>query len=189
MTTKLPKGTWTTAEALSWGMFGDRAAIQHGGAASLPQVRSYNEARRELRDAIAQGKVQARGFRNGSSPVSLRESLHPELFQRYRHLAIDAFGETTFIHPASPEPLPGWSGIVLVESEIVALWPKAAPDVDRWMLEDSDRYPTAKRDDRIARCRKETGATTKQARLAYGNLPGDKRLSPGQKFRKPTVSK
>jgi hypothetical protein len=124
--------TWTACEALSWGMFGDETqplCSIVGAGTNLPARHRTNDiARRELRSAIAQGVVEARGFRvNHNQPPLAREPLIRDLFDQFPALAVDAFGETVLMHPASPQNIPQWNGIIFVEDEIRALWPKPRP--------------------------------------------------------------
>ena len=84
------------------------------------------------------------------------------------------------MHPARPQNIPTWSGIVFDASQIRPLWPKPRPDVDEWMRKDFQDHPEKKRDDRIKDCRKENdGCTTIDAREAIKRIPD--RRGRGQK--------
>jgi hypothetical protein len=194
--TKTPKiQTWTAGEALSWGMFGDETILTAsslvGGGISLPaQQRTYDTARRELRDAIAEETVEARGFENNIRKPSLaRETLLPDLFQKHSALAVDASGETTFMHPASPQNIPQWNGIVFLEKEIRALWPKPMPDLDKWMMHSVTTRPDEKRDSRISDCKKATGCSVREAKAAYDRLPPNLKRGRGQRIKAATSAK
>ena len=90
---------WTACEALNWIGYGDEA--------------TYRAARQVLRDAIAQGKVVAHGFKvNPYQPPLARETLPSDLFDQFPRLAVDVFGETTMMHPAAPQNIPQWNGII-----------------------------------------------------------------------------
>ena len=138
----LPQGTLSASEALSWGMFGDRGLLNPvsitRGEKFPPPTRSYAEARRELRDALARGDVKARGFKaDRNRPPIGREALDPGRFEGNPNVAVDAFGEATYMHPASPQNIPKWNRIVFEEAEVHALWPKPTPDLNQWMLKDA----------------------------------------------------
>jgi hypothetical protein len=151
---------------------------------------TYGSARRELRDAIARRAVEARGFKEDKNrPPLAREALPPDLFQRFPSLAVDVFGETTFMHPSPTQNIPVWKGIVFYEPQVRALWPKPTPLLDQWMLEDVTRRPQEKRDTRIEDCRKATGCTVREAKAAYDRLPQDKKRSRGQRIEASTIAK
>ena len=63
--------------------------------------------------------VEARGFKvNHNQPPLAREMLPSDLFDQFPNLAVDVFGETTLMHPAGPQNIPQWQGIVFAEDEI-----------------------------------------------------------------------
>jgi hypothetical protein len=179
--------TLTALEAFSWGMFGDKGtlAAQMSGATSFsaPQ-RTYDEARKDLRDAIARGTVKARGFnRDMGLPSSTREVLPSDVFDRFPSLSVDAFGETSSKYPAAPLPIPEWYGIIFDEDEIRDLWPKLAPDLDDWMRKDAEKDPNVKKDTRIADCRRDTGCKVREAKAAYDRLPEGMRRGRGERIK------
>jgi hypothetical protein len=182
------KRSWNAREALSWGMYGDETTIlsPNRNTSSQP-IRSYNDARRQLRDAIAVGNISAQGFRrSGNKPPLARETISSELFEQFASLAVDATGETTFLHPSSPEDTPQWTGIVFDSDEVRTLWPKPTPDIDAWMLNDFQARPDEKRESRVADCRSATGCTHKQALAAYARIPSNLKRSRGQRISKRT---
>jgi hypothetical protein len=179
---------WTALEALSWAMYGDETKLTLCPSAVAannltPPHRTYDTARRELRCAIARGAIEARGFKiDHRQPTLAREPLIPDLFQKYPALAVDAYGETTFMHPASPQPIPEWRDIVFVEDEIRALWPKPKPNLDEWMRRSVATHPNEKRDSRISDCKKTNGCTFRDAKAAYNRLPQNLRPGRGRKI-------
>jgi hypothetical protein len=187
--------TWTTLEALSWGMFGDETMVTPssllGGGINLPvSQRTYDAVLRELRDAIAKEIVEARGFPiNISQPSLARETLPPELFEKFSALAVDAFGVTTLLHPASPQIIPQWNGIIFEEEDIRALWPKPRSDLDRWMRHSVATLPGEKRNSRISDCQKATGCTIREAKAAHNRLPPDMKRGRGQRIKPPGSAK
>lgn len=190
-----PRRTWTAREALSWGMFGDEATLTllppAKGGIDLPAPhRTYDDARRDLRDAIARGAVIASGFRvnNGQPPLE-REPLKSDLFDQFPSLAVDVCGDITFMHPASPQWIPQWRKIVFVQDEIRALWPKPTPDLDQWMRDSVAARPEEKRDSHISDCRKATGCTSRKAAAAYNRLPQSMKRGRGQKIKSPGSAK
>jgi hypothetical protein len=188
-----PKRTWTAYEALSWGMFGDKAKLtllpKSGITLAAPR-RTYGAVQRDLRDAIAGGTVVARGFRvNNCQPPLARENLDSDLFDQFPSLAVDVCGDITFMHPASPQNIPTWRGIVFFKDEICALWPKPTPDLDQWMRHSVATGPDEKRDSRIGDCRKATGCTFKDATAAYDRLPQDMKRGRGQRITSPGSAK
>lgn len=181
---------WTAQEAFSWGMYGDKMRLGSAlcGAASYdPHHRSMNDVRRELRDAIARGSINARGFKvNLNKPPFTRELLPAGLFDQYSALAVNVSGEAMFIPPSSPQNLPKWEKIIFVESEVRALWPTPTPNLDQWMLDDGRKHPDKKRDSRIEDCCKAKNCTWREALAAYKRLPPDIKRSRGQKIKKST---
>jgi hypothetical protein len=175
---------WAAYEALSWGMYGDeKQPILNIDSEKirLPERRGYDQTRRELRDAIARRDVTAHGFRfNGNQPPLAREIIPPGLFEQCPSLAVDADGETTFMHPSSPQNIPQWRKIVFDQNEICDLWPKPTPDLDAWMLNDFKTRPDEKREHRIADCRSANRCTHKQARAAFNKVPPHLKRSRGQ---------
>lgn len=190
-----PLRTWTAREALSWGMFGNQAVLPllpaAKGGINLPAPhRTYDDARRDLRDAIARGAVIASGFRvNDGQPPLAREPLKSDLFDQFPSLAVDAFGETTFMHPASPQNIPQWRGIVFIQDEIRALWPRPMPDLDEWMKHSLASRPEEKRASHISDCREATGCTHRDAAAAYKRLPQGMKRGRGQKIKSPGSAK
>jgi hypothetical protein len=167
---------WTAGEALNWIGYGDEA--------------TYHAARQGLRDAIAKGKVVAHGFRvNPNQPPLAREKLPSDLFDQFSRLAVDVFGETTMMHPAAPQNIPQWNGIVFDNKEIRASWPKAAPTLDQWMISDAAAHPDKKRDSRIDDCREANDCTVRAAKAAYARLPNNFKRGRGRKIRTPASSK
>lgn len=189
-----PKQTWTACEALSWGMFGDEKVLTSSFVGAQPNFpvsqRTYNAARRELRDAIAEKAVEARGFRGKSGGPSLtRETLDPEMFEQLLALAVDPDGEITFMHPASPQNIPRWTGVIFEEEEVRALWPKVRLDLDQWMKHSVMSRPSEKRDSHISDCQKATGCTVREAKAAYGRLPPNIKRSRGHRIKAPAGAK
>lgn len=178
--------TLTAAEAFSFGMFGDKttfAAQMFGFRSAFAPQRAYDAVRQDLRDAIARGTVRARGFnRTTGLPSSPREELPSDVFDRYRSLTVDGFGETSSKYPAPPLPIPEWNEIIFDEGEIRDLWPRVAPNLEDWMRNDAEKNPSAKRDTRIADCRRDNGCTFKEAQAAYRRLPQSMRRGRGERI-------
>lgn len=178
--------TLTALEALSYGMFGDTARFQDvlRGKGSLSSAhRALPEARLQLRDAIGNGVVKARGYRvNLNQPPITRELLESELFKKIKDLAVDFTGETIFLPPASPKNIPRWEHIIFDEKEIKNLWSKTKPIIDAWMENDFEVNPIQKRDARIADCKLATGCTVREAKGAYERIKPDKKLRRGQRL-------
>lgn len=190
-----PNRTWTAHEALSWGMFGDEKILTPSsitvGVISPPLLqRTYNDAQLELRDAIAKKTVEARGFKvTVGQPSLARETLPSEMFERFRALAVDAFGETAFMRPPVEREFPKWNGIIFDDDKIRTLWPKPTPNVDQWMKASVLNSPDEKRDSRISDCRKATGCTDREAKAAYDRLPPNMKRGRGQKVNRPAPVK
>lgn len=125
--------------------------------------------------------VTAHGFRfNGNQPPLAREIIPPGLFEQCPSLAVDADGETTFMHPSSPQNIPQWRKIVFEQNEIRGLWPKPTPDFDAWMLSDFLARPDEKRERRLSDCRSANHCTVAQARAALKRVPPHLRRGRGQ---------
>jgi hypothetical protein len=177
---------WSAHEVLSWGMYGDEAQPLLRFNSQYPQppeYRSYNEARQELRNAIARRKVTANGFRsNINQPPLAREMLPPDLFEQFPFLAVDAGGEIIFMHPSSPQNIPLWRGIVFDQDQVRALWPKPTPNLDTWMLNDFQAHPNKKREHRLIDCRSANHCTSEQARAAFNRTPSYLKRGRGQRI-------
>lgn len=177
---------WTAHEALSWGMYGSEtkriASIYSDDDLTTPN-RTYDVARRQLRDGIARGSVTARGFPvvRGQHPP-MRETLPADLFDDVAAFAVDVCGETTVLHPAKVE-VPHWRGIIFDESQIRALWPPPRADLDEWMHAAAIARPHEKRKTRIDDCAAQTGCTHREAGAAHGRLPPGLRRGRGQRIR------
>ena len=192
MTTKLPKGMWTAAEALSWGMFGDTTILsparQFSRTPAPKQVRSYEAAVRDLRDAVAAGTVNWRGYRVLQSGISpFRKKPKRNYCADQPLLAIDAFGELTFTRPSAAKSagasIPRFTGIVLDEVEVQALWPKPRPDLEQWMVSDAIAYPKKKRYIRIDDCIESNRCTNREANKAYEAISSELRRKRGERDR------
>jgi hypothetical protein len=167
-------------------MYGDETQL-HLSLPTSQRIRTYNEARSELRGAIARYEISARGFRkSGNQPAVTRETLPSALFERFPSLAVDAFGQTTFMHPSSPENIPLWENIVFEANEVRAHWAKPTPDIYNWLLERCQERPDEKKESRIADCCEAIGCTNREAKAAYKQLPQELQWRPGQKIRKRT---
>lgn len=180
------KLSWKAQEALSWGMYGDEnqlSAVLRGETPFQPCHRSMDVARRELRDAIACGSVTARGFMVRSQPSTARERISSDLFDGIEGLAVDIFGETTFMHPASPQNVALWKGIVFNQEEIQSLWPRTRVDLDQWMRAAAVTRPNDKRDTRIRDCVSQTGCTFKEAIAAHNLLPQHMKRARGNRIK------
>ncbi|MET4625742.1 hypothetical protein ABIB83_002758 [Bradyrhizobium sp. I1.8.5] len=181
--------SWKAHEALSWGMYGDEtqlSAALKGEKPFQPCRRSMDVARRELRDAIACGSVTARGFMVRSRPSTARERISSDLFDGIEGLAVDIFGETTFMHPASPQNIASWTGIVFNQEEIQSLWPRTRADLDQWMRAAAATRPNDKREARIQDCVSKTGCTFKEAIAAHNRLPQHMKRARGKRIRAST---
>jgi hypothetical protein len=177
---------WTAHETLSWGMYGDETQpfLRFNSNDRLPpENRAYDQARRELRNAIARRDVAAHGFRlSVNQPPLARETLPAELFEQFPSLAVDAGGETTFMHPSSPQNIPLWRSIIFDPDEVRTLWPKPTPDVDAWMLNDFQTRPNEKRERRLTDCRSANNCTNKQALAAFNRVPSHFKRGRGQRI-------
>lgn len=171
-------------EAFSYGMFGDTSKLQSalkGDIRIETAYRSIDGVRRQLRDAIANGAVTARGFRGDPNQLT-PEIISPELFQLHGALAVDMNGETIFLPPASPKHIARFQNVTFERKEIQNLWPKTNATLDSWMAKDFEVSPIKKRDARLKDCRTATGCTDREAQAAYGRVPPNKKLSRGQRL-------
>lgn len=186
-----PARVWTAGQAFSWGMFGDAGQPVLSVRDNLPAARrSYDTARSELRDAIANSSVTARGFRKtGNHRSFMREELPSDAFDRFPSLTVDAFGESSVKHPTSPLNIPQWDGVIFEEGEIRALWPKPRPDLDEWMRTAATARPGDKKDAPVEDARMETGCTVREAQKAHGRLPPELKRRPGQRIKSRSDSK
>lgn len=178
-------GILSALEALSYGMFGDTSKLQaalKGDIRFETAHRSIDDVRRQLRDAIANGAVTARGFRGDPNQLA-PEIISPELFQRHRALAIDINGETIFLPPASPKHMARIQNVTFDRKEIYNLWPKTNATLDAWMAKDFEATPIKKRAARLDDCKKSNpSCTAREAQAAYGRIPREKKLSRGQRL-------
>jgi hypothetical protein len=178
---------WTAHEALSWGMYGNEAkriaSIDSDDDLTTPN-RTYDVARRELRDAIARGRVTARGFPvvRGQHPP-MRETLPADLFDDVPPFAVDVSGETTLMQPARAQQVPHWRGVIFDENQIRALWPRPRADLDKWMHAAAIARPHEKRKTRIDDCVAQTGCAYREAGAAHGRLPPELRRGRGQRIK------
>ncbi len=178
----------TAREALSYGMFGKTAFLQQaldGNGSIYSGFRTLVEATRQLRDAIAAGRVEAWGFRENPGAPALHDELLPKgAFSYLKSLAIDHLGKTTFLHPASPEDIPGWRDITFEMEQIKALWPVTDKALDHWMSTDFANHPEKKRAARLQDCRSANRCTTRAAEASYRRTPSENKRGQGERLKK-----
>jgi hypothetical protein len=171
-------------EAFSYGMFGDTSKLQRAlnGDISIETAhRSIDVVRLQLRDAIANGAVTARGYRGDPNQLT-PEIISPELFQLHRALAVDMNGETIFLPPASPKHIARCQNVTFERKQIQNLWTKADAALDAWMAKDFEETPIKKRAARLDDCKRSNPCTDREAQAAYGRIPPDKKLRRGQRL-------
>ena len=176
-------------EAISFGMFGDQTVLSRGLISPSPvMVRTYPEVQRELRDALAEGRVEARGV-DGEKPrpFQRRKRIKAEVFEMNSNMTIDATNETTFLDPGREKGFPKLKEIAVSRADIESLWPKPNNILDMWMQNHAKSDPQAKRQTRIDDCRSANNCTHKEAREAFNRLPN--RRTRGQRIARQPANK
>jgi hypothetical protein len=162
-------------------------ALQNDISNAASFEKAVNDAINKLSQAIWEGRLTVYAVPDGM-PYASREAIDPELFLRNR-LSLQLDGRIGILGSGNRLQQTLFMAAAFDSAAVRKLFParRVSPTVLRtWMEAHAQRHlgqygKKAKADDLIARCRKETGAKTEEAKAAYQELGPDLRRLRGER--------